>query len=125
MFGYNNAANKNINMESVIKLKVSQIIAEHLGVSVSEIVESDTLADMGADSLDFVQICYEIQEIFSIKFSDDSDTTGNIKVSDLVEKVSELVAKKGWCTPFYFKKFFKMIFAVSSGVLSHVSITKS
>lgn len=53
--------------------KVKQIIVEELGVEVSEIkLESHISNDLGADSLDAVELIMAIEDEFEIKVSDEA-----------------------------------------------------
>jgi acyl carrier protein len=52
--------------------KVIKIIAEKLGISVSDIVpEASFVDDLGADSLDLVELIMSMEEEFDIEISDD------------------------------------------------------
>ncbi len=51
---------------------VSEIIVEQLGVSMEEIVpEASFIDDLGADSLDIVELVMAIEEKFDIEIPDD------------------------------------------------------
>lgn len=53
--------------------KVQQIIVDELGVELSEIkMESHISNDLGADSLDAVELIMAIEDEFDIKVSDDA-----------------------------------------------------
>lgn len=66
-----------------------------LGVEYDKINTTDTIRDkLGADSLDCVEICMDIEEKFDIEITDDDLLT--IKtVGDLVNLIIALRAKKG------------------------------
>jgi len=53
-----------------VEEKVKQIIAEQLGVELSEVVTNITLDDLGADSLDKVELTMALEEAFDIEISD-------------------------------------------------------
>ena len=57
--------------ESLVE-KIRQLVADQLGVA-PEVVTSDAniLEDLGADSLDVVELVMEIEETFDIEISDD------------------------------------------------------
>lgn len=67
--------------------KVSQIVAEYLGISAVNICMDDTLVDdLGADSLDCVEIVMGLEDYFQIDIDDESLPTP-LKVNDLVAAV--------------------------------------
>lgn len=65
--------------------KVKDIIAEELGIELDEIkMESDLTEDLGADSLDAIELIMEIESQFDVEIAD-SDATKIKLVSDIVE----------------------------------------
>ena len=69
--------------------KVKKIIAEQLDFDVSEInAESSIADDLGADSLDVVQLLMEMEDNFGIVVSED-DATNLKTVGDIVELISK------------------------------------
>lgn len=44
--------------------KITTLVAEYLDIERSELDESRTLADLRIDSLDFIEIMFEIEETF-------------------------------------------------------------
>lgn len=52
------------------KKQVIDIIADKLSTDASKINESITLKDLGADSLDVVEIIMQLEETFSIEIDD-------------------------------------------------------
>ena len=78
----------------MIKEFVQNIIAEHLGVNIEKVKEEALLSDdLGADSLDPIEITMMIEEKFKIEISDDEHlalkTVGDyIKIAE--EKVRAL-----------------------------------
>ncbi len=69
--------------------KVADLLASHLGVDASTITpESDIVKDLGADSLDVVQLLMELEDNFGIVVSEDD--AANIKtVGDIVELIGK------------------------------------
>ena len=68
-----------------LKEKVFLIIAEHLGVEKSKItMDSDFVNDLGADSLDSVELVMAAEEEFDIEIPD-KDIEGITKVSEAIE----------------------------------------
>ena len=52
--------------------KIKEIIVEQLGVSANEVVpEASFIDDLGADSLDIVELVMKIEEEFDVEISDD------------------------------------------------------
>jgi acyl carrier protein len=55
-----------------IEKRVKEIIAEQLGLGVEEVAnESSYVDDLGADSLDVVELVMALEEEFDIEISDD------------------------------------------------------
>ncbi|MBO7544425.1 MAG: acyl carrier protein [Bacteroidales bacterium] len=74
--------------EEVVK-KVKAIIVDKLGVEESEVTESASFTnDLGADSLDTVELLMEFEKVFGIKIPDE-ETAGIATVADAVAKVEE------------------------------------
>lgn len=65
--------------------KVKQLLVENLGVDESKItLESEIIKDLGADSLDLVEMFLSMEENFGVTISDEQ--TENIKtVKDIVD----------------------------------------
>jgi acyl carrier protein len=64
--------------------KVRDIIAEELGIETDTIkLESDLTDDLGADSLDAIELIMAVEEAFDVEIAD-SDATSIKKVSDIV-----------------------------------------
>lgn len=56
-----------------IASKIKKIIVEHLGVDESKVVEDASFVDdLGADSLDLVEIVMKFEEEFGCEISDES-----------------------------------------------------
>ncbi len=67
--------------------KVKEIIAEQLGVDVSEVSEEKSLVDdLGADSLDIVDLVMNFEDEFGVKISD-QDLSKIKTVKDVVEAI--------------------------------------
>ena len=77
--------------EEIVK-KVTAIIVDKLGVEQSEVTEDANFTnDLGADSLDTVELLMEFEHVFGIKIP--ADETSNIAtVKDAVDKVAEKLA---------------------------------
>lgn len=74
-----------------MKEKIYGIIAEQLGMDVNEITEDASFVDnLGADSLDLVEMIMAFEEEFNVEISDDA--AEKIKtVGDALEYVKELM----------------------------------
>ena len=61
---------------SDISERVNKIVVEHLGVEADKVVESASFVDdLGADSLDTVELVMAFEEEFSIEIPDDAAET--------------------------------------------------
>lgn len=63
--------------------RLKKIVAEHLGVEADEITATSTLADLGADSLDYIEICMSVEDAFDIEIGDDQ--------AEQIEKFGDLL----------------------------------
>jgi acyl carrier protein len=72
--------------------KITSIIAEKLHVDVASINPQSTLQDLGADSLDMVDIIMKIEEEFGIEINDE-DAEGLHNVQDVINYVHALRGK--------------------------------
>ena len=71
--------------------KVRSIIASKLGIDESEITPEKSLVnDLGADSLDVVELSMELEREFNLKF-EDSDTEKIQTVADLFKLIEDNV----------------------------------
>ena len=69
--------------------QVKKIVVEHLGVDASKVVENASfIDDLGADSLDTVELVMAFEEEFGIEIPDDAAET-ILTVSDAVKFISE------------------------------------
>ena len=79
---------------SEIEARVKAIIVEKFGVSESEVTkEASFTNDLGADSLDTVELIMEIEDEFGISIPDDLAEKIST-VGDAIKFVEEEVAKK-------------------------------
>ncbi|MBQ0126500.1 MAG: acyl carrier protein [Bacteroidales bacterium] len=77
--------------EEIVK-KVKAIIVDKLGVEPSEVTDNANFAnDLGADSLDTVELLMEFEKVFGIKIPDE-ETSTIATVKDAVDKVAEKIA---------------------------------
>ncbi len=72
--------------------EVKEVVAEQLGVNIDEIKEdSKFVEDLGADSLDVVELVMALEEKFDIEIPDES-AEGIATVSDAVKFIEEAKA---------------------------------
>ena len=72
--------------------KVREIIAKQLGVNPSEVTpEASFVEDLGADSLDTVELVMAFEEAFNIEIPDE-DAEKIAKVKDAVEYIKKKMA---------------------------------
>ncbi len=80
--------------DSQIEERVKAIIVEKLGVEASEVtMEASFAADLGADSLDTVDLIMEFEEEFGISIPDDQAEKIQT-VGQAVEMISQAVEAK-------------------------------
>jgi acyl carrier protein len=82
-------------MESVIVIEeqLKKIIAIQLGRKAEDLaIESDLINDLGADSLDVVEIVVSIEETFGIKI-EDAEYTELKTLQELVELIKSKLEK--------------------------------
>lgn len=78
---------------SEIAKRVSSIIVDKLGVEESEITnEASFTDDLGADSLDTVELIMEFERVFEVAIPD-SDAEKIVTVGDVVEYLSSATAQ--------------------------------
>ncbi len=76
-------------MEKTVERRVIEIIVEQLGVSEEEVtIEASFIEDLGADSLDLVELIMAMEEEFGIEISDE-DAEKIQTVQDVVSYINE------------------------------------
>ncbi|MBR3613977.1 MAG: acyl carrier protein [Clostridia bacterium] len=79
-----------MNTEEVFE-KVKAVIVEQLGVAETSVeMESSFIDDLGADSLDIVELVMALEEEFDMEIPD-SDAEKVVTVGDVVEYIKENV----------------------------------
>ena len=79
--------------EEIVK-QVKAIIVDKLGVEESEVTETANFTnDLGAASLDTVELLMEFERVFGIKIPDE-ETSTIATVKDAIDKVQEKLAGK-------------------------------
>ncbi len=78
---------------ATVQDKIRSIIASKLGLDESEITPDKNLSnDLGADSLDVVELSMDLEREFNLKF-EDSDTEKIQTVEDLYKLIEEHISK--------------------------------
>ncbi len=70
----------------ILTPEIKKTIAEHLGTEVDQVDMNKHLSEIGADSLDLIELVMEFEEIYRIELSD--EVCSNIETgTDLVNAV--------------------------------------
>lgn len=64
--------------------KIAALLAEQFGVDAESITSDTTFEELGADSLDIVELSMEVEEAFGLESMDEDDLSGIAVVGDLV-----------------------------------------
>ena len=76
-------------MEKTVERRVIEIIVEQLGVAEEEVtMEASFIDDLGADSLDLVELIMAMEEEFGLEISD-ADAEKILTVQDVVNYITE------------------------------------
>jgi acyl carrier protein len=75
-----------------IKDEVRAIVAEKLGVELEQVIDSANFqSDLGADSLDIVELIMEFEQKFGIEISDEDAGNNIITVGDAISFIEKTV----------------------------------
>ena len=81
-----------IYRDAEVAPKVKKIIVEILGAEKSDVVDTTRFVkDLGADSLDFVELVMEVEDQFAIEIPD-GEAEKLVKVGDLIQCVKKHLA---------------------------------
>ena len=70
--------------------KVCQILSDQIGVSTDSLnMDTAFVEDLGADSLDLVELMMSIEEAFDVGEIDESEAAGLKTIGDLVRRIGE------------------------------------
>jgi len=76
-------------VEKTVERRVIEIIVEQLGVAEEEVtMEASFIDDLGADSLDLVELIMAMEEEFGLEISD-ADAEKILTVQDVVNYITE------------------------------------
>ena len=64
--------------------KIAGLLAEQFGVEADSITMDTSFEDLGADSLDIVELTMAVEEEFGLENMDEDDMSGIATVADLV-----------------------------------------
>ena len=64
--------------------KVANLLAEQFGLEADEITEETSFEDLGADSVDIVELSMALDEVFDIEEMGEEDLNTILTVGDLV-----------------------------------------
>ena len=74
--GMSNTARQGLNQMSDVAERVKKIVVEHLGVEPEKVVDkANFIDDLGADSLDTVELVMAFEEEFGVEIPDDAAET--------------------------------------------------
>lgn len=77
-----------------VEAKIKELIVEQLGVSAEEVVpEANFIDDLGADSLDIVELVMAIEEEFTVEIPDE-DAERIQTIGDAISYVEERTGAK-------------------------------
>lgn len=80
-------------MDKTIEQRVKGIVVEQLGVNPKQVTPSASfIEDLGADSLDIVELIMAFEEEFRIGIPDE-DAKGKVTVADIVRYIEEKTTK--------------------------------
>lgn len=75
-----------------IKEEVRAIVAEKLGVELEQVIDSANFqSDLGADSLDIVELIMEFEQKFGIEISDEDAGDNIVTVGDAISFIEKNV----------------------------------
>lgn len=81
-----------MTQEQTILEKVKEMIVDRFGVQEDKVTPIMTFDDLGADSLDVVELVMELEDTFNVQFEDDKiEQLSNI--GDAVDYIEELKRK--------------------------------
>jgi acyl carrier protein len=90
--GQQNSRDKDQKTMSDVAERVKKIVIEHLGVDADKVIDNaNFIEDLGADSLDTVELVMAFEEEFSVEIPDDAAET-IVTVGDAVRFLEKATA---------------------------------
>lgn len=86
-------------MSESTEQEVHAVIAKHCGEGVGAILPTSTLTDLGIDSLEAIEIIFDIEEHFNVTLPDRDPNFDTGSVQGLVNAVESALAAKVAGTP--------------------------
>ncbi len=80
---------------SDVESKIREIIAKEAQIDASKLTLEAKLADLEIESIDLVSVIYNIEEEYDIYIPQDDEDFKLETFRDVVDGVTELIAKKG------------------------------
>ena len=85
-------AQRKVNTMSETAERVKKIVVEHLGVEADKVTEDASfIDDLGADSLDIVELVMAFEEEFGVEIPDDAAE----KIATVKDAITYIEANKG------------------------------
>ncbi|QWT20444.1 acyl carrier protein [Bacillus sp. NP157] len=79
-------------MNAAVEARVLDIVAKQSGKDRSTLTTATTLKDLDVDSLEAIEIVFEIEEAFGIQLADDQGRGDNESLQNLIDAVEAAVA---------------------------------
>ncbi|MGA8278719.1 MAG: acyl carrier protein [Rhodanobacteraceae bacterium] len=86
-------------MSATVQQQILDIVAKHADVDVATLKPESTLTDMGIDSLEAIEIIFDIEEHFDITLPDRDPDFDTDTAQGLVNAVETALAAKGNAAP--------------------------
>jgi acyl carrier protein len=80
-------------MNDDVESRVLDIVARQSGKDRAAVTTETTLKDLGVDSLEAIEMVFEIEEAFGIQLADDQARDGSETLQGLVDAVHAALAK--------------------------------
>ena len=85
-----NAAGKDAHWRAEAYARARKIVIEHLGADPKKVTEKATFSDLGADSLDVIELTMAFEEEFDVEIPDDVCGDTNIHIRSLADLMAFL-----------------------------------
>jgi acyl carrier protein len=88
-----------IAMNAAIETRVLDIVAAQSGRDRTTVTVESTLQDLQVDSLEAIEIVFEIEEAFGVQLADDDARPGTDSLQHLVDAVEAALAQNASAAP--------------------------